>query len=122
MNKTFLAASLFALMMGAAQAGEGNGDPFPNTAAHSLVANQVLSDTGSEAIPVYGPRVTMVTQGDVLPTNGSDGIVQTANSLPRGFEDGTVAYAQAQSMQRWALAHRTVPSTQLALRLSSQAR
>ena len=122
MNKSLLVAALLALMTGAAQAGEGNGDPFPNTAARSLVADQVLSDTGSESTPTYGPGVTVVTQGDVLPTDGSEGIVQTANSLPVGSEEGTVAYAQAQSMQRWAQAHQAVPATQLALHLTSQAR
>lgn len=122
MNKILVAASLFALMMGAAQAGEGNGEPFSNTTAHSVVANQVLSDTGSESAPAYGPGVTVLTQGDVLPTNGSEGVVQTANSLPPGFEDGTVAYAQAQSVQRWVLAHQAVPALQFAQHLSSQAR
>ena len=113
MNK-IIAASVFSLMMGVAQAGEGNGDPFPNTTTHGVVANQVLSDTGSESTPAFGPGVTVLTQGDVLPANGSEGVVQTANSLPRGFEEGTVAYAQAQSMQRWALTHQAAPAAQFA--------
>jgi hypothetical protein len=101
-----VAASLLALTAGLVQAAEGNSEPFPNRAANGqVVANQVLRDTGSEATPSYGPGVTLLTQGDVLPANGSNSIVQTANSLPHGFEDGTVAYAQAQSVQRWMLAH-----------------
>lgn len=106
MKTIFVAATLLALLGGVAQAAEGNSEPFPNRAATGpVVANQVLRDTGSEATPSYGPGVTALTQGDVLPTNGSNSIVQTANSLPRGFEDGTVAYAQAQRVQRWMLAH-----------------
>jgi hypothetical protein len=122
MNKILIATSVFALMMGVAQAGEGNGDPFPNRTANGIVANQVVSDTGSQSTPTYGRGVTLLSQGDVLPTNGSNGIVQTANSLPRGFEDGTVVYAQAQSMQRWALAHQAVRAKQLAMGPSTQAR
>ena len=115
MNKIFIAASVFALMLGVAHAGEGNGDPFADRTAHSVIANQVVSDTGSESTPTYGRGVTVLTQGDVLPTNGSNAIVQTANSLPSGFENGTVAYAQAQSVRRWALAHQVSPAKQLAL-------
>ncbi len=36
-----------------------------------------------------------------LPENGQNGPVQTANSLPRGFENGTAAYMTAQSVNRW---------------------
>jgi hypothetical protein len=118
LNRTKLALAVLmiaAASVGAAFAGEGNGEPFPNYAAGgTVVANQVLSDTGSQATPSYGPGVTVLTQGNVLPTDGSNGIVQTANSLPRGFENGTVAYAQAQSVQRWALAHQATSATRLA--------
>jgi len=31
--------------------------------------------------------------------------VQTANSLPASFEEGTVAYAQANQVRNWMLAH-----------------
>ncbi len=106
MNKTILAAALLALTIGVAHAeSEGNGDPFPNAAARAIVANQVLSDTGSETTPQYGRAVTVLTQGDILPTNGSEGAVQTANSLPVGAEQGTVQYAQARSMNQWVAAH-----------------
>ncbi len=40
-----------------------------------------------------------------LPENGQNGPVQTANSLPRGFEQGTVTYAQAMSVRNWMVAH-----------------
>ena len=117
MKFTLIAASVFALMIGAAHAGEGNGEPFPNTAAgRSVIANQVLSDAGSESTPRFGPGVTLLTQGDLLPVNGSNGIVQTANSLPFGAAEGTVAYAQAQSMQRWAMAHQAATASRLASR------
>jgi hypothetical protein len=37
----------------------------------------------------------------VLPQNGQNGSVETANSLPRGAMDGTVQVLQAQSVDRW---------------------
>ena len=124
MKTNLIAASLLALAMGVGVAhaeGEGNGNPFPNTeAGHFVVANQVLSDTGSESIPHFGGRTTALTQGDLLPANGSEGAVQTANSLPVGAEEGTVAYAQAQSVQRWVLAHQ-VPASRLAMRQTAYA-
>ena len=42
-----------------------------------------------------------VMSGQVLPPNGSEGILQTANSLPPGFMIGTPEYAYAQSVQRY---------------------
>ncbi len=115
MNKILIATSVFSLMLGVAHAAEGNGDPFADRTPHSVIANQVVRDTGSESTPTYGPGATVLTQGDVLPTNGSNAIVQSANSLPSGFENGTVAYAEARSVQRWVLAHQAVPANRLAL-------
>lgn len=117
MKTSFLAASALALMLGAAHAGEGNGDPFPNTkAGRVVVANETLSSNGAEAYPSFGRVVTVLTQGDVLPSNGSEGMVQTANSLPAGALEGTVAYAQAQSVQRWVQAHQVAPASRVATR------
>ncbi len=102
MKLTILAVAV-ALSMGAgtAFAAEGNSEPFPYHGPSQVTANLVANDTGSQAYPSFtGPSV-VVTAGGTLPTNGSEGIVQTANSLPRGFEDGTVAYAQAQSMDNY---------------------
>ena len=42
-----------------------------------------------------------VMSGQVLQPNGSEGIVQTANSLPPGFMIGTPEYNYAQSVQRY---------------------
>ena len=43
------------------------------------------------------------TNGNVLPTNGSEGAVQTASSMPAGAEQRTAAYETAQSVARyWA--------------------
>ena len=118
LNLSKLALALLmitATPLGAAFAGEGSGEPFPNfTAGGTVVANRVLSDTGSQATPSYGLGVTVLTQGDLLPSDGSNSIVQTANSLPPGFEAGTVAYAQAQSIQRWAMAQQHASATRLA--------
>ena len=63
---------------------------------------------GEEAVREGAKLVTSSwrrSPGDVLPTNGSQGPVQTANSLPTRFEEGTVAYAQANRVHNWMVAH-----------------
>lgn len=46
-----------------------------------------------------------VTSGETPPSDGNaQDIVQTSNFLPSGFEEGIVAYARAQSVQRWVQA------------------
>ncbi len=82
---------------------EGDRNYFDVPPNGSVVANtDVAGVTGSDAYPIVrNDQAVGVVAGGTLPTNGSDGIVQTANSLPRGFQDGTgngaTAYASAQS-------------------------
>ncbi len=112
MRTLFLAAAVaFSLGLAPAFAGEGNGEPFPNT-AESFTARTTTSfqhaDTGSNAYPNVAGRPGSdlpALAGDVLPANGSEGTVQTANSLPAHFEEGTVAYAQATRVRNWMVAH-----------------
>ena len=81
----------------------------PGTGLENPAGSQTqFADTGSQAYPnVVGRAGSDLPSlaGDVLPTNGTQGIVQTANSLPAHFEEGTVAYAQARSVQKWMVAH-----------------
>ena len=118
--KTILltAAALFGLALAPALAGEGNGDPFPGNYG-TVITTQALpqvADTGSQAYPDLTGRPGSdlpSLQAEVLPANGNgEGAIQTANSLPRGAEEGTVAYAQARSIHTWMLAHsgRGVPA------------
>lgn len=113
---TLIRALLVASSLGLAPAlaAEGNGEPFPSHAG-ALAALSVarVADTGSAAYPDPAgrpgsdlPRLA----GDVLPATGSEGLVQTANSLPRHFEEGTVAYAQASRVHSWMLAHAGRPA------------
>ncbi len=105
MKITILAvASALSIIAGTAFAGEGNGSPFPFQGTAQIVANSVANDTGSQATPSFSGPSVIVTAGGTLPTNGSQSAVQTANSLPRGFEGGTVAYAQAESVSRYLVA------------------
>ena len=105
-----LAALSFASLP--AFAGDGTGEPFPNSAGavttQTFLSGSQIADTGSAAYPNFAgrpgsdlPRLA----GNILPTSGSEGAIQTANSLPAHFEEGTVAYAQAKSVQNWMLAH-----------------
>ncbi len=112
--KTFILAAIVASSLGfaPAMAAEGNSEPFPNNAGsfmpHAALTAPQVAETGSEAYPsILGRPGSDLPQlaGNVLPTNGSEGIVQTANSLPAHFEEGTVAYAQANRIHNWMLAH-----------------
>lgn len=81
----------------------------PGASLESAVGGlQQFADTGSQAYPNVSGRVGSdlpSLAGDVLPTNGSQGAVQTANSLPTRFEEGMVAYAQATRVHNWMVAH-----------------
>ena len=77
------------------------GNPFPNrTSMADVVAAAPANDAGSEGYQTSeSGHAVAADEGLVLPTNGGNGIVQTANSLPRGFEHGTSSSAQAKSVQ-----------------------
>ena len=99
-------------------AGVGSGDPFPFHAPGITVTNPPpYADTGSIAYPALAGRPSqVVTVGgpDGVPLTGSQAGVETANSLPRGFQEGTVAYAQQQSVQRYLAARQGGQPTRLA--------
>ena len=106
--KTTLLAAAIALSFAAAPAfaGEGNGNPFPYNAGAlvSVTTNARVADVGSEAPinPVGRPGTQLATlSNELLPSTGREAVVQTANSAPVGFQVGTVAYAQAQSVNRY---------------------
>lgn len=66
-----------------------------------ILSSPAANATGSESYPDFvTSQAVPVTAGGVLPTNGSDGPVQTANSLPSGFTVGTEASNYAESVQR----------------------
>ncbi len=140
MKSMLLATALLTLSVGAAFAGEGNGNPFPFNANGPVTANIPLvaaEETGQTPMMFKMPpnsvsygrtamataighyRTVTATTGEVLPTNGSQGVVQTANSLPVGFENGTVAYEQYASVQRY-LAQQDAASAQRAFAHAAQ--
>ena len=96
--KTILLAAVAATVLALpAFAGEGNGEPFPaydNGTTATVVS--LRADTGSNAYPNVagrpGSALNLYAAG-VVPTTGSEQPVQTANSLPRGFERGLPVYA-----------------------------
>ena len=93
--KMFVMAAALAVVAGAAFAGEGNGDPFPFQApTHPVSLNNYkqAASASQNPFPFTVPGTASVAD-QVLPTNGSNGVVQTANSLPPGFEDGVPGQA-----------------------------
>ena len=125
MKFLLIAASVLTLSAGAAFAGEGNGEPFPLSGGQPVadIPTNVIQMTGQTPMMTKMPpnsvpygRTAMatairqytnvpVTTGDVLPTTGSQAPLQTANSLPPNFEDDTVAYEQAESVQHYLAQH-----------------
>ena len=117
----FTAVAAFSLAGAPAFAGEGNYDPFPlgGDPLVGSVPTRVTEQAGKtpqntknppNATPggmknapwrgVWPFRDVPVTTGAVLPSNSSNGVVQTANSLPRGWAEGTPAYEYARSVSR----------------------
>ena len=93
MMKTLIAATALTLVAGAAFAGEGHGDPFRFTAPPIAVSTQGAARAAAvtqNPFPYTTPGMAM-NSSPVLPSSGSQGVVQTANSLPVGFEDGASA-------------------------------
>ena len=107
MKLTLLAAAAaLSIVTAAAHAeSEGAGDPFAFSAPGiTFAAPRAYADTGSANYPDLRGRPSETATADHLdaaPAAGSEGSVQTANSLPRGFSDGTVAEAQARSVARF---------------------
>lgn len=88
--KTLIAATALSLVAGAAFAGEGQGDPFPFAAPPVSVSMQGYKQapgTSQNPFPFTAPGQVVSTSA-VLPSSGSNGVVQTANSLPPGFMSG----------------------------------
>lgn len=98
--KIYLLAALAATALALpAFAAEGNGEPFPNYSAFgtTTVVSQQRADVGSNAYPdVVGRPGSALNlfAGGVVPDTGTEQPTQTANSLPRGFEDGLPVYAR----------------------------
>jgi len=95
MTRTIIATAI-ALALSGATAYAGS-DAYPDPVSRPVYAQQVLRDTGSENGPTFGPGQTQVSAGDsgLLAANGSDGIVQSANSVPASTIYGTTAFANA---------------------------
>jgi hypothetical protein len=86
----------------------------PPQAAVPVLSSPPLGNTGSETYPSFAEGGAVpVMSGQVLPPNGSEGAVQSANSLPPGFSAGTPAYDTAASVQRYFAAQ---PSRQILAR------
>ena len=95
-------AAVLGLAAGTASAAEGTrmppqynvvGNPFPYSAPQSRVTAAPPSfDTGSQAYPASDGQAMPVVVGQEIPPNNSEGAMQTANSLPRGYAAGEVTF------------------------------
>ena len=91
---------------------EGNGDPFPFQAGVQATAGSpFVTETGSTAYQrTTGNTVQPSALARLEPASGSEAVLQTAGSLPRGFDNGSVASTQARSVNRYLASHpRRVP-------------
>ena len=83
--------------------GNNIADPFA-MAVGSPALPSGSSQSAHNALPTFGfdtGRATPVVQAALLPERGTNGPVDTANSLPVGFNDGSPAMQYALSVQRY---------------------
>jgi len=95
-------AAVLGLAAGTASAAEATrvppqynvvGNPFPYSAAQSRVSAAPPSfDTGSQAFPASDGQAMPVVVGQEIPSNSSEGVMQTANSLPQSYAAGEVTF------------------------------
>lgn len=113
---TLIAAALIsfgiASSVAPAFAGEGNGAPFDSSSYAVTRLSRpayALRDVGSAQYPNTvgrpGSNLARLGNDQVLPVEANEGAIQTANSLPNGFEDGNVTYATAAKINGWMVAH-----------------
>ena len=108
--KTLLSVvAVLAVVAGSTAAFADSGDgpqfalpqPVPATGPATTVvtAAPLATDVGNERPAVFAGQPAEVTMdaSALLPTNGNEGILQTANSAPRGFYDGTLPMLTAQA-------------------------
>lgn len=105
MSPKFVFAAALALTLASGQAfaeGEGNGEPFFFHADGQVTDGRaVVADTGQDHYPdLTGNSAQPSSMAQLEPAFGAEAPIQTASSLPRGSGDGTVAYAQAESVKR----------------------
>ena len=97
MKTILLATVAVAALAMPAFAGEGNGEPFPMRSSGTTATIALRrADTGSNAYPnVVGRPGSALNlyAANTVPSTGSEQTAQTANSLPRGFEQGLPVYA-----------------------------
>lgn len=106
--KTLIAALALTVAAGTAFAAEGNGDPFPYQApgiTTSLQGYKQAAGANQNPFP-FSASTTTENADAILASNGSAGVLQTANSAPVGFMDGAPAQAN--------LNHQARPDTRLA--------
>lgn len=90
MKSLILAASVAVLLAsGAAYAGSEQPEDFSGLPAHSLVSSWKATPSGQSGPGKPPYRWQNVEAGQLLPLAGSNAPVETANSLPPGFENGT---------------------------------
>jgi len=85
-------SAAFGFGIGAARAADGRGDPFGLDRANlPMVSNPVSVQTGQAAYPTFSrwPQVA-VTTGGMVPSTGSQGILESPSSLSSAPEIGGV--------------------------------
>ena len=105
-TKIMIAATVAALSLAttafAAEGGRGDVAPFPAAPAQTGTSFGSAPDVGNQAYPTPNPAFSFAqTSMPSVFENGQNRPVQTANSLPAGFENGTPEYMEAQSLNRW---------------------
>ena len=86
--------------------GDGGRDPFPFQAPAQVSAqSRYAADAGHERFPdLTGRPSEMPVPVRMLALAGSEAMVASANTAPVGYDEGTVMFAQARSLERYQAA------------------
>ena len=98
-----VATTAIGLFAGSAFAGEGAGDPFPFRApgVTTVTTGRAVLPSGLDDPYPFRANSTSDNSTMLAPSNGSEGAVQSLNSLPVGAEVGTVGYAHQQNVRNY---------------------
>ena len=100
-TKLMIAATVAALSLATTAFAQGGSQDSFRVPGQTIYAAPT-ADTGSQQYPASSAvgEVTALNNA-VVPPNGSEGAVESANSLPAGAMVGTAQYAYAQSVNQY---------------------
>lgn len=100
---TIAAAALASLLFATGAFAAGDGYPASASRNPPVGFQQYVSTQSSEAYPAFSPALSTTTLvgPSMAQDNGSESMPEPPNSMPKGSDVGTAAYADQQIQARW---------------------